>query len=120
MHHSFFVSKTLTALLLFVMLALGLAAPGQAAALSLEQAKSSGVVGEKLTGYLGLVQAAGNSEASQLMASIKQQRREEYQSIAARNGTELKVVEALAAKKAIERTPAGYFIESSDSGWVKK
>jgi hypothetical protein len=95
---------------------LGFSAP--AIALSLDEAKTSGLVGEKVDGYLGIV-GAPSSEVRALVDSINQQRRAEYQAIAARNGTDLRTVEALAAKKAIERTPPGYFVESS-GGWTRK
>ncbi len=86
-------------------------------ALDLQAAKQGGLVGETPSGYLAVVQAT--PEATQLVQSINAQRRQEYAEIAKRNGIELKAVEQLAGKKAIDRTPAGQFIQVNGA-WVKK
>ena len=87
-------------------------------ALTLEEAKSRGLVGEKSNGYLGVV-AAGNAEAQALASDINQKRRQAYQEIANREKTNLKAVETLAGEKAIEKTRPGNMIEGP-GGWVKK
>ena len=87
-------------------------------ALTLEEAKSRGLVGEKSNGYLGVV-AAGNAEAQALASDINQKRRQAYQEIANREKTNLKAVETLAGEKAIEKTKPGNMIEGP-GGWVKK
>ncbi|HXV68448.1 MAG TPA: YdbL family protein [Nitrospira sp.] len=87
-------------------------------ALSLDDAKSHGLVGEKADGYLGLV-AAGNSEAQALVKEINQKRRQAYEEIARRNGTNVSAVEALAGEKAVQNTKPGNFVEGP-GGWVKK
>ena len=87
-------------------------------ALSLEEAKARGLVGEKSNGYLGVV-AAGNAEAQALASDINQKRRHAYQEIARRDGTNLSTVETLAGEKAIEKTKPGNLVEGP-GGWVKK
>lgn len=87
-------------------------------ALSLDEAKSKGLVGEEPTGYLGVV--VSSTEANQLAQDINAQRREMYKSIAAKNGTPLTTVEALAGKKAIESTSPGGFVKSANGAWIKK
>ena len=87
-------------------------------ALTLEEAKSRGLVGEKSNGYLGVV-AAGNAEAQALASDINQKRRQAYQEIANREKTNLKAVETLAGEKAIEKTRPGNMVEGP-GGWVKK
>lgn len=87
-------------------------------ALSLEEAKAKGLVGEKSNGYLGLVDQA-NREAQALADEINKKRRQAYQEIARRDGANLSTVESLAGEKAIEKTKAGNYIEGPD-GWVKK
>ena len=86
-------------------------------ALDLQAAKQGGLVGETPSGYLAVVQAT--PEATQLVQSINAQRRQEYAEIAKRNGIELKAVEQLAGKKAIDNTPAGQFVQVNGA-WVKK
>ncbi len=87
-------------------------------ALSLDEAKASGVVGEKLNGYLGVV--SSNPQGEKLVSEINAQRRAKYEEIANKNGTARDVVESLAAKKAIEKTLPGQWIEVSPGKWKKK
>jgi hypothetical protein len=87
-------------------------------ALTLEEAKAKGLVGEKVNGYLGLVMP-GNAEAQALVREINQKRRQAYEDIARRDGANLSAVEALAGEKAIEKTKPGNFIEGP-GGWMKK
>jgi uncharacterized protein YdbL (DUF1318 family) len=87
-------------------------------ALTLDEAKTKGLVGEKTNGYLGLV-TAGNGEAQVLMKDVNEKRHQAYEEIARRNGTNVSAVEALAGEKAVQNTKAGNFIEGP-GGWVKK
>ena len=87
-------------------------------ALSLEEAKAKGLVGERANGYLGVVNAA-DREAQALAQEINQKRRQAYEEIAKRNGTQLNAVETLAGEKAIQNTKPGQFVEGP-GGWVKK
>ena len=95
-----------------------LAALGPAFALSLDEAKSKGLVGEKANGYLGVV-SPGSQEVQTLANEVNQKRREAYPEIAARNRTPLETVEMLAGEKAVQNTKPGHFIEGP-GGWTKK
>ncbi len=86
-------------------------------ALSLGEAKQQGLVGEQLTGYLGTVSAT--DETTALVNDINAKRKQKYQEIAQRNGTSLESVEKLAGKSALQKTPAGQFINLG-RGWQKK
>ncbi len=86
-------------------------------ALDLQAAKSQGLVGETLTGYLAPVKAT--PEVQQLVKTINTKRKAQYKKIAQRNGTSLQAVEQLAGKKAIEKTPPGQFVKVN-GGWQKK
>jgi len=111
------VRHPLRAVLLAAALALaGIALP--AAAISLDQAKSQGLVGEQANGYLGVV--SGGADVQALVADINGKRKQEYEGIARRNNTTLEAVEALAGKKAIERTPAGQYVRPPSGGWIRK
>lgn len=104
---------------LIVMLAgAGWSSPGWA--MDLRQAKTQGLVGEQPNGYLGLVKPGASGEVKALMNDINGKRRQEYQAIAQRTNTTLDVVEALAGKKAIERTPSGQYVKLPSGRWVKK
>jgi hypothetical protein len=87
-------------------------------AMSLDEAKAKGLVGEKASGYLGAV-SAPSEEVQALIADVNQKRRRAYQDIARRNGTDIKAVETLAGEKAIQNTKPGNYVESP-GGWVRK
>ncbi len=87
------------------------------ASAALGQAKASGQVGEKPTGYLGVIAPGG--KAAEIARLINEARRAEYQQVAKKNAIPLGDVEALAGKKAMDKTPAGQFIQSGGL-WVKK
>ncbi|MDX9835312.1 MAG: YdbL family protein [Desulfobulbus sp.] len=91
---------------------------GNGLCLDLQTAKAQGLVGETPSGYLAPVQTT-NPEAENLAHSINAQRKQQYEEIAKRNSTHLQAVEQLAGKKAIEKTPAGQFIQLNGV-WLKK
>lgn len=94
-----------------------LIAATSAFALELDAAKAQGLVGETVNGYLGAVQST--PDANTLVKDINAKRKAEYERIARQNGINLSDVEALAGKKAIEKTPAGQFVNVTGT-WVKK
>ena len=95
-----------------------LAAVAPALAMSVEEAKTKGLVGEKANGYLGVVNPA-SQEAQSLTNEVNKKRRQAYEDIAARNRTQLDAVEALAGEKAIQNTKPGHYVEGP-GGWTKK
>ena len=95
-----------------------LAAVAPAFAMSVEEAKTKGLVGEKANGYLGVVNP-GSQEAQSLTNEENTKRRQAYEDIAARNRTQLDAVEALAGEKAIQNTKPGHFVEGP-GGWTRK
>jgi uncharacterized protein YdbL (DUF1318 family) len=95
--------------------ALALDLPGAMQALG--GAKAAGQLGEQTDGYLGVVQPGG--EAAEIARLINQARRAEYQKLATQNGIRLNDVEAMAGKKAVEKTPAGQYIRL-DGQWRRK
>ena len=94
------------------------AVASSAFALSLDEAKANGLVGEKANGYLGAVNPS-NAEAQALIEDVNQKRRQAYEDIAKRNGTNVQAVETLAGEKAIQNTKPGNFVEGP-GGWSKK
>ena len=104
--------------LLRIMLApllLALALP--ALALELDDAKQRGLVGETANGYLAPVMASG--EIDTLVSRVNEQRKARYQQIADRNNISREAVEVRAGQVAIEKTPAGQFVNRG-TGWEKK
>ena len=103
--------------LLFTILLL--ASAGLAIAADLQSAKSDGLVGEQLNGYLGIVDASAGSDVRALVKEVNAKRKAKYESIASQNSTSLETVELLAGKKAVEKTQAGNYIQTA-TGWKKK
>lgn len=89
----------------------------QQAMAGLSTAKSEGQIGERSNGYLGVVVDSANSRA--IIELINDARRSEYTRIADQNSIAVADVEAMAGKRAIERTPAGQYIQL-DGEWVVK
>ena len=89
-------------------------------ALSLDEAKAKGDIGEKHNGYVAAVSSSPSAEIKALVESVNTERRKIYEGIAKGNGSPLSAVETLAAKKAFEKAPSGVFLESSSGGWAKK
>jgi len=88
-----------------------LCAAGGVHALELDEAKRAGLVGETMEGYLAAVDSSPSAEVAALVEEVNGKRRAEYERIARANDIDVAEVEALAAKKAIEKTRPG--------GWVR-
>ncbi len=89
-------------------------------ALSLDDAKAKGLVGEQLNGYLGAVTGQSSPEVNALIQAVNQQRKQRYQDIAKKNNTTLKAVELLAGKTAMKKTKPGNFIQLPSGQWARK
>ena len=111
--HSTFITIGFTCLLF---LCIPLAALG----ITLDQAKQQGLLGERPDGYLGLAQPTASPDTVNLMKDINRKRRDVYRKIAAKDGTTLQVVEALAGKKAIQKTTSGELIMLPNGTWTPK
>ena len=108
--------QRVTSFLVFLSL---LCLAGLVQAADLQTAKSEGLVGERADGYLGLVKPAVPADVAELVRTVNAKRRAEYERIAAKNNLTLEQVQALAGKKAIERTEPGGWI-MPDGGWQQK
>jgi uncharacterized protein YdbL (DUF1318 family) len=88
-------------------------------AADIDQAKRQGLVGERADGYVGLVDESAPAEVRRLVADINAKRKAEYQRIAQENDLEMAQVQALAGRKAIEKTqPGGWILVNG--GWQQK
>lgn len=95
------------------------AVPSLAFALSLDDAKQQGLVGERPDGYLGIV-STSTPDVVSLVKATNNARRAEYDRIAAQTGQPRNVIEQLAAKKAYEMTPRGQYVQDGSGGWRKQ
>jgi uncharacterized protein YdbL (DUF1318 family) len=105
-----------------LILALSITSPAWAmnlneAMTALSSAKAAGQIGEQPNGYVGAINSDGQSK--EIASLINQARRDEYQRLAQQNGIQLGDVETIAGKKAIEKTPAGQYIQLNGR-WIKK
>jgi len=96
-----------------------LAWAGAAAALDLDAAKTQGLVGERVDGYVAAVSTTPSDEVKALVAEVNTKRKAAYQEIAAHNGAAVDEVAKLAAQKLLERAPVGSWIEA-DGRWYQK
>lgn len=89
-------------------------------AITLQEAKSQGLVGEQRDGYVGFVVDNPPSEVAQLVTEVNNERRQRYQQIAQENGITVQQVQALAYQQAVEATQAGHYLQNASGAWVRK
>lgn len=98
--------------------AAAMCAAGPALALTLDEARAAGQVGEMPNGYVGIVQSAPGVQ--DLVDSINARRREHYKEIADEEGAPMAAVEQRAGARLIERAEAGEYVMNASGAWVRK
>lgn len=88
--------------------------------LDLQQAKSQGLVGEKLNGYLGSPSSGISAEVKSLIQDINSKRKRKYSEIAKKVGKSISMIEKLAGEKAQSKTKRGQYVQSSSGQWKKR
>ncbi len=86
-----------------------------AVAMDLQQARKSGMIGEKLNGYTAVVKSS--PDANDLVQSVNAKRRQEYERISKQNGQPVDVVGRIAAEQIINGLAPGSLYESPAGGW---
>ena len=81
-----------------------------AGASELSELKAKGLVGERVDGYVGLVQADVTEAVRSQVAEINAKREAAYQRIAVQNNISPEDVARLAGRKTIEKTVPGHWI----------
>jgi len=104
--------------LLVMLLALLLA--NVAYAVTLQEAKEQGLVGEQRDGYVGLVVSDVPAEVQALVRQVNEQRRQRYEQIARDNGISMAQVTTLAYDQAVQATQSGHYIQLPNGDWVRK
>ena len=87
-------------------------------AITLDQAKQEGLVGEMADGYVGVVVAS--SEVTTLVEVVNKKRKEIYLNLARKNKLTMQQVNKLAGEKSLEKTQSGHLIKNTAGEWVKK
>lgn len=88
-----------------------------AMALELHEARSKGMIGEKLDGYVAPISSA--PEAAALAAQVNAKRKEEYTRISKQNGQPVDVVAKLAAPEIIQGLEPGAMVQDASGNWKK-
>lgn len=86
-------------------------------ALDLKEARSSGLVGEKLDGYVAGLKSTPDVQA--LVTDVNGKRQQEYARISKENGQPVSVVAKLAAEQIINRLESGSFYQTPDGKWTQ-
>ena len=102
--------------LALILLALGMNA--QAAALTLNDARAQGRVGETLSGYIAPIQQ--DAETLALVNGINAARTENYQKLADSNNLPVDEVAKMAGQKLVARAQPGEYVKGINGKWLKK
>ena len=89
-----------------------------AQALTLDEARSQGRVGETLTGFIAPI--THDKETLALVDRINKARTESYQQLAARNNIAVDDVAKMAGQKLVERAKSGDYVQGINGKWLKK
>ncbi|ECY2703559.1 DUF1318 domain-containing protein [Salmonella enterica] len=87
-------------------------------ALTLDEARTQGRVGETLNGYL--VALKNDAETQKLVLDINHARRASYQQLADSNHLPVDEVAKMAGQKMVERARPGEYVQGINGKWMRK
>ncbi|EEC4058368.1 YdbL family protein [Salmonella enterica subsp. enterica serovar Infantis] len=87
-------------------------------ALTLDEARTQGRVGETLNGYL--VALKDDAETQKLVLDINHARRASYQQLADSNHLPVDEVAKMAGQKLVERARPGEYVQGINGKWMRK
>lgn len=87
-------------------------------ALTLDEARTQGRVGETLNGYLAALK--NDAETQKLVLDINQARRASYQQLADSNHLPVDEVAKMAGQKLVERARPGDYVQGINGKWLRK
>lgn len=100
--------------------ALTLSAPAAAANPELEAAKDQGIVGERIDGYLGIVDGSADASVVRLVQDINNRRRAAYGETAERTGAAPQQVARVTGEALIAKAESGEYIMDDSGTWSQK
>lgn len=103
---------------LIALLGAGLLFSSAVFALTLDQAKQQGRVGETLNGYI--VALKQDKETLALVEQINTRRAEKYQEVANNNHISREDVAKMAGQKLVERAASGEYVRGINGQWLRK
>ncbi|MES2627289.1 MAG: YdbL family protein [Pseudomonadota bacterium] len=89
-------------------------------AITLDEAKAQGLVGEKVDGYVAAVIANPTAEIEALIKTTNDGRRQVYADLAQRNNITIDAVGIVSAEKLREKAARGEYVQSTSGQWEKK
>ena len=90
------------------------------AAQSARQLKSTGFVGERLDGYLGIVSADAGADVRSAVDRANAERRQVYERTASKSGNTLADVQATAGARQRENAQPGDWVQNAAGEWMQK
>jgi uncharacterized protein len=93
---------------------------GAAQAGPLEDAKAQGLVGERIDGYVGVVDSGAPGSVKSMVNQVNAEREAKYAEIAQKQGAPVAAVAQIAGTKLIERAPRGEYVMGADGNWRQK
>jgi uncharacterized protein len=117
------IRERTTAMKKFVMmlsLLLGLSLSTLALALTLDEAKAQGLVGEKVDGYVAAVAASPAADVQALITATNEGRRKVYEDLAKRNNITVEAVGVVSGGKLRANAASGEYVQNSAGQWERK
>jgi uncharacterized protein YdbL (DUF1318 family) len=101
-------------------LALLVLGASSAFAISLHEAKSSGLVGERNDGYVGYVVTPPSAEVKAVVKDVNNKRKAKFSQSAKSNNVQIDQVSNRFYQRAISATKPGQYYQDASGTWVKK
>jgi uncharacterized protein YdbL (DUF1318 family) len=89
-------------------------------AISLHDAKSSGLVGERNDGYVGYVVTPPSAEVKVVVKDVNNKRKTKFSQSAKSNNLQVEQVAGRFYQRAVTATKAGQYYQDAGGVWVKK
>ena len=105
---------------IILLLWLALLGSNSAFALTLQEAKAAGLVGERNDGYLGYVAESPSEEVKALVESVNDKRRAKFSETAKKNNIRTEQVANRFYQRAVKETDSGEYYQNATGGWVEK
>ena len=89
-------------------------------ALSLQEAKSGGLVGERSDGYVGYVVTPPRGDVKAVVKEVNNKRRAKFTESAKSNNLKTEQVASRFYQRAVQATESGNYYQDASGAWVKK
>ncbi len=101
-------------------LALLVLGANSAFAISLHDAKSNGLVGERNDGYVGYVVTPPSAEVKVVVKDVNNKRKAKFSQSAKSNSVQIEQVANRFYQRAVSATKVGQYYQDAAGAWVKK